>query len=143
MGFKRASQEDWRDENAPTTSFFNVKNYLGEILAFEVLRFDEEHVNDFREERPSVRCNITICTGDDKGVLWEREWVEATVLVKALSQHVGDTYVARVVKGGKAFLFQEISDREWEDAVDVLEGKRIRLDNSAPAASSADDGVPF
>lgn len=142
MGFTRAKQEDWRDEDAPSTTFFNVRNYVGEILGFEVLRFDPEHVNDFKEERPAVRCNVTVCSGDDEGVTWEKEWVEASVLVKALQQHIGDTYVARVVKGGKAFLFQEISDDEWEDAIDVLSRNNRRMDNSTAQVNDPDE-PPF
>jgi hypothetical protein len=145
MAFKRASREDVPErEEGEGAEYFNLRNYKGQILAFEVLRDDPEYVNRFKEERPAVRVNVTIVTGQDRGVVWEKEWIEASLVYKTLRQFVGDTYVARITKGDKAFFINEIEDDEWEDAQDLLAGGGgPRMAQGPPPAEASDDQPPF
>jgi len=145
MAFKRASREDVPErEEGEDVAYFNLRNYKGQILAFEVLRDDPEYVNRFKEDRAAVRVNITVITGKDRGVVWEKEWIEAQLVYKTLRQFVGDTYVARITKGEKAFFVNEIEDDEWDDAQDLLAGGGgPRMAPSEPKAEASDDKPPF
>lgn len=137
MAFVRAKREEAPEGEGV---YFNLKDYKGQILAFEVIRFEEGRLNRFDEERDSVKANVTVVTGSDRGVLWEGEWIEAQQVVRTLKGEVGNTYVARVGKGTKAYFLNEIDDDEWDDAEALLSGGQ-----TAPKAAAAvsDDTPPY
>lgn len=129
MGFVRANREEWTGDNE--IRYWRNDSHLGEVAAFEVLEFEPKRKNDWNEYADAVLVNITITSGEDKGLLYEREWLQPGVWVKTLKNHVGDTYVARITKGGKAYLFEEPTDEEYAEA------ERVVLGSGSPAASSA------